>query len=507
MRVLNEPHGLTKDQNDDLHRRILAIIRKTNPTRIVIFQGHNWGGSDELITSAIPDDNYVIGSFHSYDPYTFGLLGEGTWGSTADMNALNNKFAQVRNWSDIHGIPVFLGEFGSLRTCDYNSRMKHYAAYVGLAQKYGFASCAWDDGGDFRIMERAARKWDEVKDILLHTTDSAPKNLTLKILQDTVIQLNWSNVLSDQDSLFIERRTTNGDYSRIASLNGDTTGFWDIHPLRNQYNHYRILAYYDTGKSLYSTPQRVFMPAFEPGERTAYLGEPGRIPGTIEAENYDVGGEGLTYHDSDPMNIAGDYRPGEGVDIYSRNGNGYHIGNALPGEWYEYTVNVEKQGAYRVDFYLAAMEAGGTFTTRIGGAESGILTSPGSHSWLTTNILTDTLNLKGGIQIMRFTVMGQPLFNIDKFDFSPINLPAGTNSIQEMPLVAYVNQNRDIVIGLKDISAVKRIQIYNLAGFQINSIPDPQINPVISTLGMPGGVYLLRVMTQSADFSSKIVLP
>ena len=42
--VLNEPYGLTKAQNDDMHGRILSIIRKTNPTRLVIFQGHNWGG-------------------------------------------------------------------------------------------------------------------------------------------------------------------------------------------------------------------------------------------------------------------------------------------------------------------------------------------------------------------------------------------------------------------------------------------------------------------------------
>ena len=63
--IINEPHGLTKAQNDDLHARVLSIIRKTNPTRLVIFQGHNWGGSDELITAAIPNDKYVIGSFHS----------------------------------------------------------------------------------------------------------------------------------------------------------------------------------------------------------------------------------------------------------------------------------------------------------------------------------------------------------------------------------------------------------------------------------------------------------
>jgi len=184
--ILNEPHGLTKAQNDELHQRVLSIIRKTNPTRIVIFQGNNWGGSDELLQAAIPNDDYVMGSFHSYDPYLFGLRGQGTWGTTSDYNTLRDKFISVKNWSDANNIPVFLGEFGSVRSCDYNSRMRHYRAYVEYAQIYGFVYCAWDDGGNFRIMERQQHKWDEVKDILIHTTPESPANLKLNLLQDTI---------------------------------------------------------------------------------------------------------------------------------------------------------------------------------------------------------------------------------------------------------------------------------------------------------------------------------
>ena len=85
---------------------------------------------------------------------------------------INSK--SVSNWSNKNNIPVFLGEFGSLRECDFNSRMRHYRAYVELAQKYGFAAVAWDDGGNFRIMERQQKKWDEVKDILIHTCANSP---------------------------------------------------------------------------------------------------------------------------------------------------------------------------------------------------------------------------------------------------------------------------------------------------------------------------------------------
>ncbi|MBT6004151.1 MAG: glycoside hydrolase family 5 protein, partial [Prolixibacteraceae bacterium] len=113
--VLNEPHGLNKTQNDDMHARILSIIRKTNPTRLVIFQGHNWGSSEDLLEAAIPDDDYIIGSFHSYDPWPFGLEGTGTFGGNYDYNQLDTKFKTIDDWSKENNIPVFLGEFGSKR--------------------------------------------------------------------------------------------------------------------------------------------------------------------------------------------------------------------------------------------------------------------------------------------------------------------------------------------------------------------------------------------------------
>ena len=338
--IINEPYGLTKAQNDELHQRVLSIIRKTNPTRIVIFQGNNWGGSDDLIQAAIPNDDYVMGSFHSYDPYLFGLEGQGSWGSASDYNTLRNKFISLKNWSDTHTIPVFLGEFGAVNTCDYNSRMRHYRAYVEFAQQYGFVYCAWDDGGDFRIMERQQHKWNEIKDILLHTTHESPSNLKLKIVQDTIMQVSWSNVVSDNDSIFIERRTSSTGYTKIAVLKNDSTYFLDKGLKQNVDFYYRIIAHYNSGDDLYSQPVKGNIPVYIPKVREYYLGEPIPVPGTVEAEDYDIGGEGLTYHDLDATNIAGAYRPNEGVDIFDRLGDGYQIGNAFPGEWFEFTLNV-----------------------------------------------------------------------------------------------------------------------------------------------------------------------
>ncbi|MBO4805135.1 MAG: glycoside hydrolase family 11 protein [Paludibacteraceae bacterium] len=71
------------------------------------------------------------------------------------------------------------------------------------------------------------------------------------------------------------------------------------------------------------------------------------IPGVIEAENYDKGGNKFGYYDTDDKNEGGEYR-NDGVDI-EKGGTGYAIGHTTTDEWLKYTVKVEESGKY--DFY------------------------------------------------------------------------------------------------------------------------------------------------------------
>ena len=149
-----------------------------------------------MIDMAVPEDDYLIGSFHTYDPWPFGLEGTGPFGPS-EIRALDEKFAAVKAWSDQHGIPVLLGEFGCHRDADYNQRMKHYKTYMDLIRKYGFIFSVWDDGGNFGVMQRAAYSWNEIKDILIHYTASSPANPLLSLYQDTLINLAWVNRATD----------------------------------------------------------------------------------------------------------------------------------------------------------------------------------------------------------------------------------------------------------------------------------------------------------------------
>src|SRR5947209_14181633 len=97
------------------------------------------------------------------------------------------------------------------------------------------------------------------------------------------------------------------------------------------------------------TPQRtkrLFSPAIDLLERrvlmstapTPFQGQPQGVPGTIEFEKYDNGGEGVAYHDTTSTNDGGQFR-NDGVDVGAAadTGGGYFVGSTNSGEWLNYT--------------------------------------------------------------------------------------------------------------------------------------------------------------------------
>jgi hypothetical protein len=118
----------------------------------------------------------------------------------------------------------------------------------------------------------------------------------------------------------------------------------------------------------------------KPFQDSVYKGGPQVIPGRIELAYYDLGGEGIAYHDVTPVNegavlnhTAGHWRPGipayiaffrenEGVDIsYTKDFadfnhpnkvdpkvNQLYIGWEEDGEWTNYTVDVKVTGKYKI---------------------------------------------------------------------------------------------------------------------------------------------------------------
>jgi len=68
----------------------------------------------------------------------------------------------------------------------------------------------------------------------------------------------------------------------------------------------------------------------------------------IQAEDFDWGGEGVSYHDTDNSNNGGQYHPAESVGISTCNdtGGGYKVAWTADSEWLEYTILVKEPGMY-----------------------------------------------------------------------------------------------------------------------------------------------------------------
>lgn len=257
--IINEPFGLTRTQVDQLNARVLGIIRKTNPQRIVIFSGNDYSNLSFLLNAAIPQDDYLMGYYHSYDPWSFAGQGTGTWGTEADRNANKSAFEQAAAWSATNNIPVMISEFGAVRYCEYNSRMLHYFTYVENAVANNVAFQAWDDGGDFGIYDRANRSWPEVKDILLHTYPESPTSLVLTTNPDVSVLIAWQNRRSSSTQIIIERRTNDTDFAEIAQLAGDVSQYLDTTPENNTVYYYRVISKLTDQPDMYSYPRRIFV--------------------------------------------------------------------------------------------------------------------------------------------------------------------------------------------------------------------------------------------------------
>jgi hypothetical protein len=497
--IINEPNGLTVANINELNARELSIIRKSNPTRIVLYSGNMYSNSDQLMGAAIPNDPYLIGYFHSYDPWDFAGEAKGTWGSAADKESLRSKLANVGQWSTTHKIPVTLNEFGAQRKCDYNSRMYHYSCYTELALKYGLSFNVWDDGGDFRIYQRAERSWNEIKDILIYSSDSSTTQLSIKQIEKE-LKLSWVLRSNTIDSIIIERKPENGTFQPIAKIAGNATSYSDNNTEINKYYYYRVVAQYANGAKIPSYPYRTFRIA---SERSPFGAVPIQIPGVIQAEDFDEGGEMLTYHDIDFVNVPGKYRTNVGVDIQSRSDGGFQITAIEAGEWLEYTINIADAGEYIIDTWVASVEGGGKFSFAIGTVGVASVTVPKTSSTITLAKASTSKTLKAGEQVMRLKLNSIPVFNIDRIEIYKKTTSATT--IESNSRFPVYSKEPGMVCVTNSREEKANITIYSLLGKThfagALQSPDNEIALPVS------GVYFYRIVDgEGNQQTGKIVM-
>ncbi|MBN1412819.1 MAG: discoidin domain-containing protein [Spirochaetales bacterium] len=141
------------------------------------------------------------------------------------------------------------------------------------------------------------------------------------------------------------------------------------------------------------------------------------VPGKIEAEDYDQGGDQVAYSDSDYNNNGGQYRK-DGVDMESCAEGGFNVGWTAENEWLEYTLTVTKDGVYDITIRAAGMNSGKCHLEideeNVSGSV-GLAATGGWQSW--QDVVVPGISLKKGTHIFRFACDSGG-FNLNHFLFA-----------------------------------------------------------------------------------------
>ena len=138
-----------------------------------------------------------------------------------------------------------------------------------------------------------------------------------------------------------------------------------------------------------------------------YGGTPAAVPGTVQAANYDTGGQGTAYNVTSVNGNGTAYRS-DGVDLESCTdtgsaGCGYDLGWTATGQWFRYTVNVATAGTYTVSLRLASPSGvtdGLHIASSSGANLSGNINVPNTGGWQTYTTVTATVTLPAGQQTL-----------------------------------------------------------------------------------------------------------
>jgi len=179
------------------------------------------------------------------------------------------------------------------------------------------------------------------------------------------------------------------------------------------------------------------------------------IPGRLECELYDNGGEGVAFHDSDTINsgsgrlnpangtFLNEFRINEAVDIsFTKTGgvddNGFnevdpvsgqlYVGWTNPGEWINYTVEVKQTGNYQIGLMYTSNRGGtiglsvdmGVDTLKLQVSSTFVEADTVAwRQWHHWNYIENigTLELKKGLHILTLSTIDEGQMNYNFLDF------------------------------------------------------------------------------------------
>ncbi|VGO12824.1 hypothetical protein PDESU_01378 [Pontiella desulfatans] len=146
------------------------------------------------------------------------------------------------------------------------------------------------------------------------------------------------------------------------------------------------------------------------------------LPGRVEFEDYDLGGEGVGFHDKDPDVNKGnkkDYRADDGADIHApAEGITMEYNDLIdPNEWAVYTITEVAEGVDTMEFRVAAPQANKNFSVYADGAFVCQVDVPRTYGWqIYTNVVVEDIVIPAGSNVAIKIVKNTGGYNLNWFE-------------------------------------------------------------------------------------------
>lgn len=202
-----------------------------------------------------------------------------------------------------------------------------------------------------------------------------------------------------------------------------------------------------------------------------------KIPGKVEAEFFNRGGEGVGYTDTDEVNNGGEFR-NEGVDVKANKDGGYRLGWTVKDEWLKYAVDIETEGYYEISALVSTDNTTASFHLELDDEPiTETISAVKTDDWdvLKTVSAKTIAKLPNGEHTLKLVVDGS-YFDIDWINFTPVDVTncvlidadgtlveAGVYSVYSV-LGSKLGEidiqlGVDVISGLKDIVGDNRVVI------------------------------------------------
>lgn len=140
------------------------------------------------------------------------------------------------------------------------------------------------------------------------------------------------------------------------------------------------------------------------GAPTPFHGKPVKLPATLAASDYDLGGAAIAFNALSVNGTANGYRA-DGVDLEASGDadGGLDLGWTASGQWFRYSVKAPSAGVYKVSLRVSS-PAGARHAFHVADAAgrdlSGAIDVPATNGWQAWTTVTAKVRLVRGVQVL-----------------------------------------------------------------------------------------------------------